>query len=87
LTREKQRGMGMAMPSGLVGASLLQRNDMARLLKSSKGSYEQTIQLCGNNDERTIYEGIEYEEYLSKVGGLDNHPFRMQHTISKLNAS
>jgi hypothetical protein len=89
LTREKQRGMGMAMPSGLVGASLslLQRNDTARLLKSSKGSYEQTIQLYGNNDERTIYEGIEYAEYLSKVGNQTTTPFRMQHTISKLNAS
>ena len=94
LTREKQRGMGMAMPSGLVGASLLQRNDMARLLKSSKGSYEQTIQLCGNNDERTIYEGIEYAEYLSKVGGLDNQPLQnakyhieAERLITKLSAS
>jgi hypothetical protein len=56
-------------------------------LKSSKGSYEQTIQLYGNNDERTIYEGIEYAEYLSKVGNQTTTPFRMQHTISKLNAS
>ena len=96
LTREKQRGMGMAMPSGLVGASLslLQRNDMARLLKSSKGSYEQTIQLYGNNDERTIYEGIEYAEYLSKVGGLDNQPLQnatyhieAERLITKLSAS
>lgn len=45
-------------------------------MKSSKRSYEQKIQNYGNNDEHTIYEGIEYAGYLSKAGKDDNQPLQ-----------
>jgi hypothetical protein len=94
LNREKQRGMGKTASSGLVGAPLLKRNDKARLLTSSKSSYEQNIQSYGNNDERTIYAGIEYAGYLSKVGKDANQPLQnatyhieAERLITKLSAS
>ena len=94
LTREKQRGMGKTTPSGLVGGTLLKRDDKARLLTSSKSSYEQNIQSYGNNDERTIYAGIEYAGYLSKVGKDANQPLQnatyhieAERLITKLSAS
>jgi hypothetical protein len=94
LARAKQLSMSKATPSGLVCGTLLQRNDKARLLKSSKGSFEQNIQRYGKNDERTIYEGLAYARNLCAVGKDDNQPHQnatyhieAERLITKLSAT